>query len=305
MKRKISLSEYQAKRKRMESKSDKDSTQSVVNKIGDWSGMTNQSNAIATLGNQRRNNSQGEPKFVLMLATLDIRIENKSENLINCRALADTGASVNCISEQFVEENHLKTIKCQKPILGVSGPEILKKKLKVNICPWFTDKNKVEVEFFVINQLSGMYPNEKIDASKDQIKHLVLADNAFDIPAPIDALLGVGIYADILRIDLYKHKHGAVMQSTSFGHIVLGKFMHTEQVFDGLPIFNVIQKDKTNDDIAEALNKFWQCEEVNTNENKMCKNKEQLDVLNFFKKTYYREENGRYQYHCHLNQNTS
>lgn len=63
--------------------------------------------------------------------------------------------------------------------------------------------------------------------SKHQTNEIIqfgLADEKFDIPGPIDAILAVEMYTKIIGSDLYKHNNRAIMQSSSFGHIILGKF---------------------------------------------------------------------------------
>lgn len=145
------------------------------------------------------------------------------------------------MAKQCVEDNSLITYKCQRPILGVSGPEILKRKIKIHINPWLDNDISSAVEMFVLNSLDGLYPYCKIEASKQEIKHLVLADENFDEPAPVDALLGADVYAQIISNELYRHKHGAIMQSTSFGHIILGKFKIMKNEI--LPMLNIRQND--------------------------------------------------------------
>lgn len=104
--------------------------------------------------------------------------------------------------------------------MGVSGPELIKKKLIVEIQPWFSSEFRLLVQFYVVHGL-----DKQIEVSKEQISHLLLANEKFDVPAPISALLGAGVYADIIAAGLYKHIDGAMMQETQLGHIILGKFL--------------------------------------------------------------------------------
>lgn len=286
-----------AKKKRYNSNNSPDGSkqndmQSSVHKIGDWALVAKQSNAI------KQFNARESSKFehTVLLATLNMKIQATYDLIMHCRALADTGATLNCITARFVTENQLKTKKCQRRILGVSGPELIKRKVRATIRPWFDSKEKLIVEFFILKQLDGIYPDKQIEASKDEIMDLGLADVDFDVPAPINAILGAEIYANIIGTNLYKHKNGAIMQSTSFGHIILGTFVVKKNYSSDLPILSIMHNNDINEIesecISKALCKFWEIEEINKYE--MLLNKEQQMVEDLFVKTHYRNANGRY-----------
>lgn len=272
---------------------------SSVNKIGEWSLVAKQSNAIKSV--KPMNDSKFEK--TILLATIKLRMEVLMSNItVFCRAIADTGATLNCVTLKFVLENNLPTTKCQRRVLGVSGPEIIKQKIKAIARPWFDSEYAIVAEFFVLNQLDGIYPSRKINIDKQQIKHLGLADEDFDVPAPIDAIIGAEMYADIIQPALYKHKDGAIMQSTEFGHIILGKFIVKKHSSE-LTALNLMQKNDVsimqnnkveNEKLQNALSKFWQIEDVNKCESKAILSEEQHIVEKLFKETYYREANGRY-----------
>lgn len=262
---------------------------SSVLKVGSWS-LQSKSNAVKQIQEPK------ESKFgyTVLLATVNMRIQTNARNIVDCRAIADTGATLNCISEQFVEQNELKTIKCQKRVLGIGGPETIKRKVIAFIQPWFESDTKIKTEFFILKQLDGRYPGEKIDASKDQIMHFQLADPKFDEPAPIDALIGADIYANIVGPELYKHTNGAMMQLTSFGYIILGKFLVKAKNIHDIPILNIMHNyEDENESIVKALNRFWEIEEINKHES-ITLSKEQQMVEDNFMNTYYRDANGRF-----------
>ncbi|XP_031637717.1 uncharacterized protein LOC116350124, partial [Contarinia nasturtii] len=274
--------------------SDANQMQSGVHKVGEWALVANQSNAIKRIKDAKDN--KGECQYTTLLATINMRMQINIDWDTICRSIADTGATLNGVSKQFVEENAMRTIKCQKCILGVSGPEIIKRKIVTVIRPWFESEVQIATEFYVFDNLSGVYPNNHIEAYKHEIMHLGLADENFDIPSPINALLGAEIYANIIGPDLYKHKDGAIMQSTSFGHIILGKFfVKKDQQISDMPISNVMQcVENENNAIANALKKFWEIEDVNKCKNKAILSEEHKAVENLFIKTHYRDANGRY-----------
>lgn len=85
------------------------------------------------------------------------------------------------------------------------------------------------------------------------------------------------------------------MQSTTFGHIILGRFNVKNNIVNAFPILSITNKNSNeNDQILQALNKFWQIEEVNENKNELLLTDEEKLVENHFVETYYREASGRY-----------
>lgn len=280
---------YQGKRPRTDAS---ENMQSSVYKIGDWT-LKAESNAIKQTNVKAIEKYDGESDYAILLATMNILIQTATNIFLNCRALSDGGATVSVVEKQFVLKNNIRTKRCQKPVLGLTGPDVLKEKIKVYIHPWFNKEISIAAELFVVNNLDGMYPYRQVEASKHDITHLKLADEQFDIPAPVDALLGAEIYTQIIDNVLYKHKDGAIMQQTSFGNIILGKFSVKQN--NEFPILCISNANESNDEcieLAKALNKFWEIEEIN--EIQTDQNSEEQAVQDIFMKTHFREKSGRY-----------
>lgn len=293
-KRKQKQGRFNAKKQRFNSTSsqpNENQRQSAVHKVGDWSIVAKHSNAIKYPDKAVKGNKE----YTILSATINIRIQIGDSKFINCRGLSDTGATLDCITKQYIEEHALRTSKCQRRILGVSGPEIIKQKFICIIRPWFESNEALLTEFFVLSSLEGMYPSDYIEASKDEIKNLTLADEKFDIPGPINAILGVSTYMQIIGTDLYKHADGAIMQSTSFGHIVLGRFLVKKQFSCDVPVLSISNINLSeNEALEKALCRFWSDEDVNKCENKSMLSKEQQAIEDLFINTHYRDESGRY-----------
>lgn len=192
------------------------------------------------------------------------------------KAIADTDATLSCITEGCVWKNESDVI----------GPEIMNRKVKTILRLWFESEFLTSTEFFVLKQLDGTYPNYQVEASKGKVMHLGLADPNFDVHAPINVILGAEMYALIIGTDLYRHECGEIMQSTELDHIVLGKF-----VVD-LPILNVMQSNE-KEKIQKALTKIWEIDEINKSEYKQLLSEEGILVEKLFLETHYRDPCGR------------
>lgn len=174
---------------------------STVNKIGDWT-MEKEAKSKQGSETEIQKYERGKFHYTVALATINMRVQCGISVPRICRAISDPGATISSISKGFVEENKIPTIRCEKAIMGVEGsPMILSEKIKAYIIPHFTSDIMVPAELYVLSNLKGCHPTSEIEASKDEIKHLKLADENFDKPAPIDALLG----ADIYRLHICKN----------------------------------------------------------------------------------------------------
>lgn len=211
-----------------------------------------------------------------------------------CRSLSDTGATLNCITKQFVRQNALQTTKCRKEIVGIGGfAGTLTEKITAFIIPWYESRVSTEAEFYVIDSLDGYYPPFPIEAEKEELSSVMLADKNFDVPAPVEALIGAETYTKIIGKEIYRHKEGAIMQSTQLGYIVLGKLSIRKNSIVTSSVFNISDKIETNNEnIDRLLRNFWETE--NICENKFKQSKEHKIVEDLFLKTHRRNEIGRY-----------
>lgn len=117
---------FDAKRRRFNNQSSSNSAPSHVNKVGDWNLQAPSTNAIKAIKSGSSKQSDCKSSHTNLLATINMLITCENSTF-PCRALSDTGASLNCVSSFFVEEKRIKTTKCQRPIIGISGPEIIKR----------------------------------------------------------------------------------------------------------------------------------------------------------------------------------
>ncbi|XP_022168208.1 uncharacterized protein LOC111032244 [Myzus persicae] len=205
--------------------------------------------------------TQPSPADVVMLATAVIYIRNQYGQQYKCRAVLDSGSQLNFIDQRFANRLRLNLFKNDFNIIGVSSMSS-----------------------------SAQYHSQTIISSCHGIPdHLKahLADPQFDIPGPIEVLLGADIFFSILGSGRWPlSKHSALYQ-TDFGWIVAGK----------LPILscNNISSLTVHSDSALSL----------YTSNTVNKRSEEIKAETIFMSTYTQNAMGRFIVKLPLNQDPS
>nr|XP_033200963.1 uncharacterized protein LOC117163080 [Bombus vancouverensis nearcticus] len=128
-----------------------------------------------------------------LVITAQINILNDKQQPIRCRALLDTGSSMNFITEELAKSLKIRQNKCSVPI-GALDTLTTTSKRHITATITSTDGTYTRtLTFLVIPTISTLIPSEPIDRSTLEIpKNLKLADPRFHLPAPIDVLLSSG-----------------------------------------------------------------------------------------------------------------
>lgn len=238
---------------------------------------------------------RGKFEYAMTLATINFRLQIGANIYPICRGILDSGSSLNLITNQYVKANAIPTVESYKGIFGIGGDVDITRKVRAFILPWFKSEFSIPVELCVLNELKGNYPPSDLGITKSETAPFLLADEGFNTPSPIDALLNIEIYEKIISGIIYRHKDGGLIQATSLGHIVLGKLKIRKENIRSESVFNLCEYDKANDydNVDRLLRNFWEIEKIN--EKAIIKQTpEQKAVEKLFLKTHYRQPDGRY-----------
>ena len=109
---------------------------------------------------------------------------------IRCRALLDTGSSMNFITRRLANSLGIRQKKCSVPI-GVLDTLTTTARRYITATIMSTDGSyERTITFLVIPAISTLIPSQHIDRSTLEIpKNIKLADPRFHVPGPIDVLL--------------------------------------------------------------------------------------------------------------------
>ncbi|KAL0830470.1 hypothetical protein ABMA28_002635 [Loxostege sticticalis] len=233
-------------------------------------------------------NSKSSTKLLnttVLLATAIIQIRDSDGNYHSLRALFDTGSQNNFITRKAVQYLHLQPVSCETNINGLGGiaadvTGFIRCSIGSNNNPLF------DLDMHVISNICGEQPIAKLNTSGwTHINSLPLADPGFDVPGPIDVLLGADVFAESLLTQRIKGNANQPLAINSvFGWLLLGR---TPLVSSSL----VQVSSKSDIELASAVQRFWEVDSVPqassfTPEEILCEQAYMTD--------HYRDSSGRY-----------
>lgn len=210
-----------------------------------------------------------------LLATALITVKNSTGHYTVLRALIDQGSQANFISERAAQLLKVKGTPTKGTITGVGSTQTeVNLAVQLEILSRYKCNFKLNVEAYVMpSRLTTYLPSTTIADSTltwSHLKGLKLADPTFNQPGRVDMLLGVEVYAAILKNEIIRGPPGSpCAQHTSFGWILFGK------------VHNDIEERKItvmhhHMDFDELLHTLWELDCDNqrklTQEEELCEN---------------------------------
>ncbi|XP_066595458.1 uncharacterized protein [Prorops nasuta] len=185
---------------------------------------------------------------VPLLPTAQIILLSSSGRQMKVRALLDQGSEISFISESLVQMLRLARERVQVPIIGIGSALTVTARYSVTLRLKSISEKNSEFEFNAL-----------------VFKNLSWADPNFNTPGEINVILGVDVYAVILRPGV---QHTATLriiaQNTAFGWIFSGQIQGTSpRSSDVVPkVHNLLALSSVQEDLSDILKKFWAVEEV-------------------------------------------
>ncbi|XP_055838373.1 uncharacterized protein LOC129906582 [Episyrphus balteatus] len=252
-----------------------------TNNLSSESPSTSQGSSLSIVSNHVQN----EIRPSGILPTVVVQVADTLGNKHLCRVLLDTGSQASFVTESLVKRLHLRRRHARLPISGISSLEagVTQGAVTLNLKSC-VDSNEMDVEAFILNKITSHTPLVPLDFDKSLLLgDLKLADPSFDIPGPIDILIGSDKAWNILRDGRRTDKNGNIIaHNTIFGWVITGNAPTKETVslFVG-----------TMQMVLSLLKTFWVIEELPHN-------MYSLDSGDFadshFCKTFYRAPDGKY-----------
>ncbi|XP_055681223.1 uncharacterized protein LOC129788855 [Lutzomyia longipalpis] len=162
----------------------------------------------------------------VFLETAVVRILDKHGNLVQCRALLDSGAQANLLSQSFAQRLKLP-FSGSDTVIGSAGAGTTQSKYEMKCV--VKPRTNQEVSFTLMCQivpsiLQQKLPNWEVNTQDIPIPdELILADPAWHVPQGIDLLIGNEFYNDILTHNIIRLGTGLpIMKETQFGWVISG-----------------------------------------------------------------------------------
>ena len=228
--------------------------------------------------------SESKPKNVL-LSTVRALIKNKFGEWIEVRCLLDVGSQSCLCTRACVERLQLKMEKINTVISCVNGATMVVKNCVSTLVANKDSTYVRQLSMLVVNKITDLVPSRVVNVGVDVTEFASLADSSFNVPAPVDVLLGAEIFYELLRPGQIKVRNsGVLLQDTVFGYVVSGS---VGQEVGGRSHCGLI----IEDDLNKTLKRFWEIENVEgecseTTEASLCED--------HFVCTHSRNQDGRY-----------
>ncbi|XP_033363105.1 uncharacterized protein LOC117241248 [Bombus vosnesenskii] len=163
-----------------------------------------------------------------LLVTAQVNILDNRTQPFRCRALLDTGASMNFITEKLASSLRLNQRKCSEQPIGTLNTLSTTSKRYITATITSVDGTYERTWIFlIIPTISTSIPDQPVNRSTIQIpRNLRLADPRFHRPAPIDVLLSAGPTLASLcvgQLDISQANGTDLrLQKTRFGWVIGG-----------------------------------------------------------------------------------
>ncbi|XP_008190090.1 uncharacterized protein LOC103311953 [Acyrthosiphon pisum] len=220
----------------------------------------------------------------VVLATALLHVQDVAGSPQTVRALIDGGSQISAISANCCQRLGLRAAKWTLPVTGLSElpvPSVLGI-VDLHIQPRDSSQSSMPVRAWVLSSITSDMPTSKLPSTvREKCGDLSLADPLFDIPAPVEILLGADIYPMVWSHETVSLGHGYPTAFNSiFGWAIVGPLQHIKAPSPrALPV-------QISSSVESLMEKFWnveepeaappvftqegQCEEIFLSE--MCKN---------------------------------
>lgn len=210
------------------------------------------------------------------------------------RLLLDSGSTASFITWSTVKSLGLKYRKAYIPIATLGSNQSVG--IGTTSCMVYSKlqpETAVLVEFIILSSITSLTPTTRLPADiVDRFSGLQLADPKFHTPAPIDILLRVDVFANIVHGQKIIGQPSAI--NTSFGWVVIGYFSSPEPLPNATALLSTVSLD-------ELVSRFWQLEEPSV---EVCVNPDDVKADTLFEK-HSSLTNGRFNVPILLKENTS
>lgn len=229
-----------------------------------------------------------------ILGTARISVINTSVTDSWLRCLCDTGSQLNLITLEAVRRLRLVPTFAKILLNGVGGKdnELSKGVVNLDISAHFGRAGRLNATFFVVPQITMPLPRQILPTDwRNTTSVGELADPDFHLPASIDALLGVSVWATIVQPGISRITDNFIGQKTLFGWVLFGSLSAKQMSARKRSYVSATLTEKPVQDEMSQLIRFWEEETI---PKKKFRTVEEAQTEEFYLSGYYRTSNGRY-----------
>ncbi|KAJ8723487.1 hypothetical protein PYW08_003399 [Mythimna loreyi] len=222
-----------------------------------------------------------------LLATATVLARNEHNHTVVLRALVDQGSQASFISEKATQLLKLTKHTARGNIIGVGSTRTnIDHVVQLSIGSRWNPNFEIDIQAYVMSkQLTTKIPSKAVTVTNwPHLVGLNLADPDYHKPGPIDLLLGVKEYAQIVQQQLIKGPPGSpCAQETNLGWILFGEINNNLQEESFLVLHQQIE-------VENLLKSLWEID----SEKKRKLTKEEKLCETIYENTHARNKEGRY-----------
>lgn len=209
---------------------------------------------------------------------------------VDIRALCDNGSQVNLITNSAIARLGLKPTVSRTTFLGIGGTSLGASLGELTIQTKLKNGKTISNNFFVVKKITSYSPQPSDQQITWGIPRSQLADDQYTQPGQIEALLGAGIWIQIIKNKIIKARNNkALAHQTELGYVIFENQSDPYQNED--PYIGAISKGPSIKQLSDSIQRLWEMEElpqqkILTDEEKACEE--------VYAKSHSRDSKGRY-----------
>lgn len=218
------------------------------------------SNDVVALSQNRK------PHTTVLLGTALVLVSAMNGTSLVFRAVVDSASMITCISENAARLLSLTRYFDQRNTVdGLSSCEIKTKGVSsINISNLSGNQVARNHPVVILDKITSNLPHTHVpDEIKEKFKNLVLADPTFNLPSPVDLLIGADLFVKIITGErvVFKDNFPSALNSV-FGYLIIGA-TPALQPSPGSDCTGITTLLSTNDMcLHQSLQRFWTQEEL-------------------------------------------
>jgi len=220
-----------------------------------------------------------------LLPTAMVVIADGNGKWHQCRALLDCASQSNFITHRLTSRLGIQLTKTNVPLFGIGSAAQNVSFLTSTDIKSFNNQYKTNVNFLVIDKITGRLPSQSFQESVLKLPNINLADSDFNISSEVDILLGVSIfYQSLLPQKRELGKNMPILQETYFGWVVTGLISANFSL-------NPVNCNLVVSNLEKQLKQFWLVDEYPT---RKFYSQQENECETIFSETVGRDIDGRF-----------
>lgn len=225
------------------------------------SSTKSEENETAASGSSTKFSGTARIETTVVLGTAMVRVRDSLGGLQAVRVLLDSGSQVSAITSECATRLGLRRTKSRIEVTGLSQQPVNKVKgaTQCQFVPFYAEEPQFcTSNVIILTHITKQLPGDRLPAAvRERYRHLVLADPKFDIPGPVEMLIGSDLYPHMLpsKADIIHSTGLPSAMSTHLGWIIVGALAESPTT----PLVSLSVRATT--EIDGLLQKFWTAEE--------------------------------------------